>query len=75
MGWSLIETPLSLALPASREGETSLVDTVADPDHESASDVLDRERLHEQLKKSFPSSPRSRPTSCASASASTARKR
>ncbi|MCY0987243.1 sigma-70 family RNA polymerase sigma factor [Nannocystis sp. ILAH1] len=53
MGWSLIETPLSLALPASRDGEASLVDTVADPDNESASDVLDRELLHEKLQEVF----------------------
>ncbi|MBZ5710959.1 sigma-70 family RNA polymerase sigma factor [Nannocystis pusilla] len=53
MGWSLIESPLSLALPASRDGEASLVDTVADPDYVAPSDVLDRELLHEQLQEVF----------------------
>jgi len=53
MGWSLIEAPLSLALPASRDGEASLVDTVADPDYVAPSDMLDRERLHEQLQAVF----------------------
>ncbi|MDC0720828.1 sigma-70 family RNA polymerase sigma factor [Nannocystis bainbridge] len=53
MGWSLIETPLSLALPASRDGEASLVDTVADPDHVAPSEVLDRDLMHSQLQEVF----------------------
>ncbi|WAS96060.1 sigma-70 family RNA polymerase sigma factor [Nannocystis punicea] len=53
MGWSLIEAPLSLALPASRDGEASLVDTVSDPDYVAPSDVLDRELLHSQLQEVF----------------------
>ncbi|MCY1061647.1 sigma-70 family RNA polymerase sigma factor [Nannocystis sp. SCPEA4] len=53
MGWSLMETPLSLTMPASRDSEGTLVDTVADPDYVPPSDTLDREHLQSQLQEVF----------------------
>ncbi|MDC0723644.1 sigma-70 family RNA polymerase sigma factor [Nannocystis bainbridge] len=53
MGWSLMETPLSLASPASRDSEGTLADTVADPDHVAPSDLMDRDLLQSQLAEVF----------------------
>ena len=53
MAWSLIDAPLSLSLPASRDGESSLADTLVDVSQESASDLLDSELLQAQLAEVF----------------------
>ncbi|WAS90685.1 sigma-70 family RNA polymerase sigma factor [Nannocystis punicea] len=53
MGWSLMETPLSLASPAARDSEGTLADTVADPDYVPPSDLLDRDHLQSQLAEVF----------------------
>jgi RNA polymerase primary sigma factor len=53
MGWSLIDHPLSLAQPASRDGEASLVDTIADPDYVPPSELLDQDLLRTQLQEVF----------------------
>jgi RNA polymerase primary sigma factor len=53
MGWSLIETPLSLTLPASRSSDADLGDTVADPDYVPPAELLDQELLRSQLEEVF----------------------
>ncbi|MFY0533523.1 sigma-70 family RNA polymerase sigma factor [Nannocystis pusilla] len=75
MGWSLMETPLSLASPASRDSEGTLADAVADPDYVPRPTSSTATCCSRSSPKCSPSSPRSRPTSCASASVSTARPR
>src|SRR5690606_38420741 len=50
MGWSLVDAPLSLALPVWRDGETSLADTIPDPEHVEPGEQLDIAWLTAQLR-------------------------
>ncbi|MDC0669354.1 sigma-70 family RNA polymerase sigma factor [Nannocystis radixulma] len=53
MSWSLIDQPLSLSLPATRDGDSCLADTLVDGTNVAPSDLLDSELLQSQLLEVF----------------------
>jgi len=53
MSWSLIDQPLSLSLPATRDGESTLADTLVDVSHVAPSELLDSVVLQDALAEVF----------------------
>jgi RNA polymerase primary sigma factor len=53
MGWSLIDAPLSLSLPATSDGQATLAETLVDVSQESPSELLDSELLQSALQEVF----------------------
>ncbi|MFZ6186284.1 RNA polymerase sigma factor RpoD/SigA, partial [Nannocystis pusilla] len=51
--WSLIDQPLSLSLPATRDGESSLADTLVDASQATPYELMDSALLQDALLEVF----------------------